>query len=79
MKNSRQLHAIIKVMKFQSSKNGSNFMCEKVPFRKSSHILYISNLLSCMFTTHPYSKDTKDNNATHYRDSFIEAMNEIKD
>ena len=42
-------------------------------------ILYASNLLSCMFTTHPNSKDTIDDNATHYRDSFIEVMNEIND
>ena len=32
-----------------------------------------------MFTTHPHSKDAKDDNATHYRDSFIEVMNEIND
>jgi len=32
-----------------------------------------------MFIVHPYSKDTEDDEATHYRDSFIEVMNEIED
>jgi len=36
MEDFRQLYAIIK--KFQSLKNGSKFVREKVPFRKSGHL-----------------------------------------
>jgi len=32
-----------------------------------------------MFIVHPYSKDIKGDGAIHYRDSFIDVMDEIKD
>ena len=32
-------------MKLQSSKNGSNFVCEKVPFRKSGHIFCFNRIV----------------------------------
>ena len=41
-------------------------------------INYTNNLL-LLFIVHPYSKDTEDDEATHYRESFFEVMNEIED
>ena len=39
MENIRQLYAMIKKLQsFEGFKNGSNFVCEKVPFCKFDHI-----------------------------------------